>query len=435
MADTKAELKEMEQKVLNGEMSICEFACTKIDGSLERMRERHPEMLWTMEIQKFMWDGYRDAHKNGKKLVFYGGSVPTELIAAFDCFGFYMDCIPFRLSTNPTITAKYIDEAEKYCGASMCGLDKTELGAWLNGAFGFEPDIFLHNSVPCDSSRLAYPAMEKLMGVPAYCFDTPFRRDARGIDYLADQIEDFVGFMERTTGKPLDWEKLKYYMEWSNKNFELQKKCADMRKVKPCPLPGRLLVLNGTTNAVACYPEMAAVYEGELEAGQMMIDLGMGACPNGEKYRVAMLQNMIWGNAGIMDWMQNEYDACPVMDAFGFQGDIYYEHMDDRRDCFRVMAQRMQNNPMIHGASGPSEYHVEMVKNIFEEYDPNVSMFLGHVGCKHTWATAKILSDMIQEKYGIPTLYLDLDCIDGRYKSGDEVKAQISEYFENVVKK
>lgn len=99
-----SEVKELEQEVLKGNVSITEFACTKIDGSIERMREKHPELLWTMEIQKFMWDNYRDAHKNGKKLVFYGGSVPTEIIAAFDCFGFYMDVIPFRLSTNPNLT-------------------------------------------------------------------------------------------------------------------------------------------------------------------------------------------------------------------------------------------------------------------------------------------------------------------------------------------
>ena len=429
-----ADVKDLEQMVLNGEMSITDFACTKIDGSLARMKENHPEMLWTMEIQKFMWDGYRDVHKNGKKLCFYGGSVPTELIAAFDCLGFYLDTIPFRLSTNPNLTSKYIDEAEKYVGASMCGLDKTELGAWLCGAYGMKPDLFVYNSVPCDSSRVAYPAMEKIIGVPTFSFDMPYRRDDRGAEYLADQMEDFIKFMEETTGKKLDWDKLKYYMETSNKIFELQRKCADMRKHKPCPLPGRLLVLNGTTNAVACYPEMIDLYEGELEAGQMMIDLGMGACPD-EKYRVAMLQNMIWGHAKIMDWMEKTYNAVAVMDAFGFQGDIYYEHLDDRRDCLKTMGKRMQNNPMIHGASGPSENHVKMVDEIFQQYDPNVSMFLGHVGCKHTWASSKMLTDLVQDKYGIPTLFVDLDAIDGRYKSGEEIKAQISEYFETVVMK
>ncbi|NLV86846.1 MAG: 2-hydroxyacyl-CoA dehydratase [Clostridiales bacterium] len=429
-----SEVKDLEQMVLDGEMTITEFACAKVDGSLERMKERHPEMLWTMEIQKFMWDSYRDAKKNGKKLCFFGGSVPTEIIAAFDCLGFYMDTIPFRLSTNPNLTSKYIDEAEKYVSASMCGLDKVELGAWLSGAYGMEPDLFVYNSVPCDSSRVAYPAMEKIIGVPAFSFDHPFRRDERGAEYLADQIEDFIEFMEEHTGNKLDWDKLKYYMENANRNFELQKKCADLRKHKPCPLPGRLLVLNGTTNAVACYPEMGDLYEGELEAGQMMIDLGMGACPD-EKYRVAMLQNMIWGHAKIMDWMEKAYNAVAVMDAFGFQGDIYYEHLDDRRDCLKTMGRKMQNNPMIHGASGPSRYHLELVEKIFEEYDPNVSMFLGHVGCKHTWASSKIITDMIQDKYGLPTLFVDLDAIDGRYKSGDEIKDQISEYFETVVMK
>ncbi len=429
------EMRLLEQKVLSGEMSITEFACARIDSSLGRMREKHPEMLWTMEIQRFMWDGYRDAQKNGKKLVFYGGPVPTEIIAAFDCFGFYLDTIPFRLSTNPAITAKYIDKAEEYVAPTMCGLDKTELGAWISGAYGVKPDIFVYNSVPCDSSRLAYPAMAKMMGVPTFVFDMPFRRDERSYEYMADQMERFVDFMEENTGKKLDWDTLKYYMNQSNINFDLQRQCAEMRKHKPCPLPGRLLVLNGTTNAVACYPEMSEVYKGELEAGQMMIDLGMGAAQPEEKYRVAMLQNMIWGAASIMDWMEREYGAVAVMDAFGFQGRPMFEHMDDRRDCFKTMGKHFQANPMIHGASGPSEYHLGLVDRIFEEYDPNVSMFLGHVGCKHTWASAKMVSDLVQDKYGLPTLYLDLDAIDGRYKSNEEIKAQIAEYFETVVMK
>jgi hypothetical protein len=427
-----AQVKDLEELVLNGEMSITEFACAKIDGSIESMREKHPELLWTMGTQKFVWDNCRDAQKNGQKLLFFGGSVPVDLFPVFDCFGFYLDTIPFRLSTNPNLTSKYIDEAEKFVGASMCGLDKTELGGWLCDAYGVKPDLFVYNSVPCDSSRTVYPAMEKIMKVPTFSFDTPFRRDDRGIDYLAGQIEDFISFMEEQTGKKLDWEKLKIYMQNSNRNFELQKKCADLRKHKPCPLPGRLLVLNGSTNALSSYPAVGDLFESELEVGQMMIDLGMGACPD-EKYRIAILQNMIWGHARIMDWMEREYNAVAVMDAFGFQGDVMYEHLDDRKDCLRVMAMRMQNNPMIHGASGPSEHHLKLVDEIFQNYDPNVSMFFGHVGCKHTWASAKIITDMIQEKYGMPTLFIDLDCIDGRYKSGEEIQVQISEYFETVV--
>ena len=42
---------------------------------------------------------------------------------------------------------------------------------------------------------------------------------------------------------------------------------------------------------------------------------------------------------------------------------------------------------------------------------------------------------MIQNKYGIPSLYLDVDGIDGRYKSPDEIKVAIGEYMDTVVNK
>ena len=89
---------------------------------------------------------------------------------------------------------------------------------------------------------------------------------------------------------------------------------------------------------------------------------------------------------------------------------------------------------MIHGAAGPVEYYQDRISYLMDNFNINTSVFLGHVGCKHTWASTKILSDFIQAKYGIPTLLLDVDCIDGRYKGAEEVQNAIAEYLENVVK-
>ncbi len=429
------EVRNLEEEVLRGTLSAIDFACQKLEGQIARMREKNPDLLWTVEIQERMWQMFRDAKKNGKKLIFFGGSIPMEIIAAFDCVPLYLDTLPFRLCTNPTLAGKFIDESEKYVSSSMCGLDKVEMGTLLCKQYGVEPDAFVYSSVPCDSSRIAYPNMERMLKLPTFRFDTPFRRDEKGFNYLADQIEDFIAFMEEFTGTKLDWDKLKYFMDQSNQAFDLQRKCANLRKLTPCPLPGRLLILNGTTNAMQCYPEMVDVLRCELEMGEMMAELGMGPCMEGEKYRVAFLQNMLWSNAGITDWLEREYGACVVMDAFGFQGSHIFEDLDDRRHCLKIMGRRMQDNPMIHGASGPAEHHVYLVDKIMEEYSVNVSMFIGHVGCKHTWAAAKMVSDMVQDKYGIPTLYVDVDCIDGRYKGKDEVRDEIAQYMETVVMK
>lgn len=425
----------LEDAVMAGEMSVFDFCCEKVEGQMERMKEKNPDLLWTLQIQYDMWHQVRDAHKNGKKLVFFGGPVPVDVIVAFDCVPVYMDTIPIRLSPNPVLTGKFIDAAEKFVPPTTCGLCKTYLGTLIEDQYGVTADAFVYSTVPCDSSRVVYPNMERMMKVPTFAFDFPFRRDNRGSEYMVAQIERFVLFMEEFTGTKLDWNKMKEAMTNSNRTFDLQGKCADLRKHKPCPLPGRMLVLNGTSNAMACYPEMANLLEKELEVGQMMIELEMGPCPNGEKHRAALLQNMPWSTSGIMDWMERDYDTVAIMDAFGFQHGDLYQDLENRHDCFAVMGRKMQNNPMIHGAAGPVENYTYLVDKIFSDYEPDVSIFLGHIGCKHTWAVAKIVTDMIQTKYGVPSLYMDIDGIDGRYKSLDEMKGSLADYFDTVVNK
>jgi hypothetical protein len=428
----------LEDAVLSGEMSIVDFCCEKVNGQIERMKERNPDLLWTLEIQKAMWELFRDAHKNGKKVIWFGGPVPVDIIVAFDCVPVYLDTVPIRLSPNPVLAARFIDAAEKYVPNSMCGIDKVELGMTLLNQFGAEPDAFVYSSVPCDSSRIAYPNMHNILakqGIPSYVFDTPFRRDERGIQYLVDQTKRFITWMEEFTGTKFDREYYKEICKKTNRTFEWQGKCADLRKRKPCPLPGRMLVLNGTSNAMSGFDAMGDLLEKEYEMGDMLYEFGLGPCPDGEKHRVALLQNMLWSSAGTMDWLEREYNTVAVMDAFGFQHGDLYQNIDDLEDCLRVMARKQQNNPMIHGASGPSEHFIYLVDKIFTEYEPDVSMFIGHIGCKHTWASAKMVTDMIQDKYGLPTLYLDVDGIDGRYKSLEEIQGAVGEYMDTVVNK
>lgn len=428
--------KTLEELLISGDIPIVQYCCQKVEGQYERAIAKNANYTWIIEFQKYLWTGIRDAHKNGKKRIFFGGPVPVEIIAAFDCLPVYLDTIPIRLSPSPTLAGRFVDASEKYVGSSMCAFDKTELGMILLNQFGVEPDAFVYASVPCDSSRIAYPNMEKIMNVPTFSFDTPYRRDERGLQYLVNQTKQFIAFMEEFTGQKFEWEKLKPFMENANRTFELQGKCADLRKKKPCPLPGRMLVLNGVTNGMPCYPETAAMLQQEYEIGEMMISLDMGPCPSGEKHRIVLLQNMIWSCAGIMDWLEQEYNSVIVMDAFGFQhGDLFPDNLDDKEACFKVMARKMQNNPMIHGASGPTKHYIDLVDDIFIDYQPDISFFLGHVGCKHTWASSKMITDVVQEKYGMPTLFIDLDGVDGRYKQQSETKSQIKEYMDTVINK
>ncbi len=421
-------------KVISGEMSTLDYICDTAESKLKRAQEKNPDATWIYEIQVAQWCQIRDAHKNGKKVVAFGGPVPVDIIYAFDCQPYYLDQLPLALAPTTDVVAKFIDLCENQTNQSMCALDKIELGVLLAGQYGTKPDAFVYSTVPCDSSRIAYPNMEKIWNVPTFTIDTPFRRDEKGIQYLVNQTKEFISFMEEFTGTKFDWDKFKVSMEVANQTNELLVKCADLRKHTPCPLPGALCITNACMSGQAADPALVNFLQKQYETGQMIIDMGMGACQNGEKYRMMFHQNMLWTNPKTYTWLERELGAICIMDVLGHFWGNFYEDMDDKDACYRVLAKKMADFPMIHGAAGPVDYYLDRIKYLMDNFNINVSFFMGHVGCKHTWASQKILSDYIFEHYGIPTLALDVDCIDGRYKGPEEVQSAIKEYLENVVK-
>lgn len=422
----------------NEKLNLIDLTCQQVDSIYQHMLSKNkPELMWMFDIQKFQWEEVRDAEKNGKKLVVFGGPVPVEIIRAFDCVPFFLDCISTRIASQEAICGRYIDETEKYAPTSMCGIDKAQLGCVLKDEMGVKVDAFVHATVPCDSARIAYPIMERLFNCPCYTFDCPFRHDEKGYAYLAAQFDGFIKFMEDLTGLKWDAERYEIFkgiMEESNRAYTALEKIAKLRMNKPCPLPGRTLVLNELVACLSGTKACTEMLETQLEMGTMLMEMGMSAsrCPE-EKYRVCMMQNMLWSDTGIMDWMEKTYGAITVMDGFGYKDAILYDDMDNWEAIKRIGAMKMLHTPMIHGATGPSSYWMDIIEHMYEDFSVNVSIFMGHVGCKHTWATGKIVTDMIQEKFGIPTLFVDVDAIDPRYKSTDELRAQIGEYMESVV--
>ncbi len=414
------------------------LTCNQVDSIYQYMLSKDmPEIMWTVDIQKFTWEEIRDAEAAGKKIIAFGGPVPVTIMRAFDCVPFFLDTIPTRIASMEDLCSRYIDETEKYAPTSMCAIDKAQLGCALKGEFGIKIDAFVHATVPFDSARIAYPLMERLFDCPCFTFDCPFRHDDKGYEYLAGQIDAFIPFMEELTGLKWDaarYEKYKEITIEANKATELLIQLGDLRKKSPCVLPGRMLVLNEIIAPLQGTPEVTAMLQTQLDMGNMLADMGMTAtrCPE-ERYRVCLMQNMLWSNTGIMDWMEKTYGAITVMDGFGYQDGIVVGDLDNWESQKIQIAKSMLLVPMIHGATGPTEYWLKVIDKMYDDFKVNVSIFMGHVGCKHTWASGKIVTDYIQQKYGIPTLYVDVDAIDPRYKSNDELRAQIGEYMESVV--
>ena len=424
-----AETMSLAERVLGGEMTIIDYICevSALD-SVRAEAENRPSDL-------FYWEMVRDAHKNGKKLIFISGPVPTEIIYALDCVPLYLDLIPSRLSENSLLTSKLIFEAETHANPSLCSLNKTNTGIMIKGNLGLEPDAYISSPISCDSGRTACTEFGRYIKVPTLHFDIPLRRDGRSIKYIGMQFERFIALLESISGNKLDWEQMKYRMDLSDRSGKLLEKCAKLRAAKPCPLSSRMTLWNELMNAFAPTEEMEKQLLKELEICNKRIAEGFSPCPQGEKHRVLLLHNLLWQGIDLTQWLERDYGAVTVMDGLCFKEREFFDKPDDKQDCIRIMCERMLNGSKAHAAGTSGVELLEAIEALMRDFEPDVFLFLGSVGCRHAWASTKLVSDVVAQKYGMPMLLLDIDNTNRNYKSEKDIKIAISEYMDTVVNK
>ncbi len=411
---------------MSGEMTIIDYVCELSEA--DTGKEGYPSDL-------SYWETVRDAKKNGKKLIFMSGPAPLEILYALDCVPLYLDLLPARLSQNPDLTARLINEAETRANASLCSLSKTNTGILLKGVLGVSPDAFVSLPIPCDSARTACTELGRIVGAPSFHFDIPLRRDSRSLRYVEMQLERFIGFIEGITGRSLEWEALKYRMELSNRAAELAEKCAALRAAKPCPLSSRLTIWNELLNALGPTAEMETLLTKELELCSRRNDEAYSPCPDGEKHRVMLMHNMLWQGVALMEHLEARHGAVTVLDGFFFGARERFTKPDDIMDCVSVMSRRLLEGSRAHAAGATGEELLVAIELAKKDFSADVFLFLGSAGCRHAWATTKMVSDLVQEKYGQPILLLDIDNTDSRYKSESEIKNAVDQYMDTVINK
>jgi len=411
-------------------IDILQYVRHSIRHIAERTAKKHPERGWMSQVQRLYWDNVCEAREKGIPLILHSPSFSPELIYAFGAVPLCLDSLAARLASLEMGVGPYVDIAQKYIPDHLCALNKTGIGLALSGDMR-KPDGLIYAAIPCDSARIAYPLIAEHLGVPHFCVDTPYEQNERGYEYVANEMRGATRFLEEVTGRKLDWNRLVKVIEHSNEAYELISQIAELRKIVPCPLPGRLLVLNQVFGFQIGSPEVVEFLKAQYDMGKEKAQRNEGWLRE-EKFRIAWIQNPIWFDVGIYDWMEKQYGAMVTMDAFGFQESLPVVDPWDDTEVYKVLGKRVLRSPMPHRSSGPAEFYMEAVTQIISEYKCNAAIFAGHVGCKHTWAVAKVIKDMISDRFGIPTLTFDVDGLDPRYRGSESIKNRIKDFMEMI---
>lgn len=405
------------------------------EAIIAHSNKKYPEWTYMFECTNAYWQSIYEGRENGVPIILTSPNVPQEMIYALGAIPFPMDSIPTRLASG-TDSYRYVDIAEQWVPSTICSINKINFGSVFSGDLGFIPAAMVFCSLPCDSSRTTYPAMAKFLAdnydVPCYMVDTPYRKDAVGFKYTSENLKEAYEFIQNVIGVKHDKDRLAEFIIRSNKTEELLVEIGNLRRLTPCPLESRLLAMNGLVCCSMGSQFMLDFCQKQYEIGKERAEKGIGVTPGPEKFRVAWLQNLMWNGVNIMDWMEKKYNAVSVMNSFGFQGREQIEDPYDDDQVWLGLAERCLSSPMVHAVCGPAEKWLEVTDHMMRDYNPNVGIYGGHVGCKHAWAAAKLTNDIVEQKYNVPVLTFDGDFADSRYKPQDEVKKIIADFLETL---
>jgi hypothetical protein len=83
---------------------------------------------------------------------------------------------------------------------------------------------------------------------------------------------------------------------------------------------------------------------------------------------------------------------------------------------------------MARQCHGPVEFITSELEKAIDEYSADCLIFAGHAGCKHGWGAIGIIKDLLKKR-GMPSLFMNMDIMDQRHATEDDIKRWITEFF------
>lgn len=224
-----------------------------------------------------------DAPDQGRKVAWASSIFPQEFLEVMDVAVAYPENHCAAISAKGG-AMQYIDRAEAlgYAG-DICSYARINLGyADIMESDIVDlprPDFVVCVNNICNCLIKWYESLATFYDVPFFMIDVPFNYDVGisqdRIDYIKDQFEDFIVFLEEQCGKPFDREKFQQVMETSNRVAKAWRRAMDFASQIPSPLDGfnmfnymsMMVCLRGKEQSVELYDLIAEEMEQLVKEG------------------------------------------------------------------------------------------------------------------------------------------------------------------------
>ena len=376
-----------------------------------------PRKKFALELARL---GSRLYNKN-EKIAWCGVVAPYDILYAMGISGCFVEFIGGTLASNGA--APMIIEGAEQSGyaADTCGFHRTVMGAAEKGLIP-EPEFLIATSTPCSGGLAVMEILSKFFKKDLFILNIPQLETDNNVEYLADQLKEMVKFVESKTGEKLNKDKLKEAMEKSNRATELMAETFKFAKKVPTPANGKELAnfaivltqLFGRDEAI----EIAQAYRDDFKK---RVESDTSGVPD-EKLRLMWIQNRIQFRNPLVKMLESQYQTAIVIDELN---DITWEYPINPEDPYSGIAKRMISQPF----NGKIDQRLNHLKKLAEEYKINGAINPTNWGCRQGSGSRGLIEDSLKE-IGIPTINLEVDCVDSRNFSEGQIRTRMEAFIE-----
>ncbi|WP_022664008.1 2-hydroxyacyl-CoA dehydratase subunit D [Desulfospira joergensenii] len=374
------------------------------------------------------------ASQNNKLVAWITSGGPVEPLVAMDIIPVYPENHGAMIGASKMGEDLCVKAEEMGYSTDLCSYARADIACSVvkGGPIGGlpRPDMLVCCTNICGTVLKWYEVQARFFDVPLFILDTPVCHTGYTpeIDtYVKTQIREYIEFLEKTSKRKLDHDRMDEVGKLSLEGQKLWQKVLNTTAGKPSPMSAfdaffflaLIVTLRGTRTAVDFYKELLAEMEERIAQG-------IGVVPD-EKYR------LLWDNLPVwhqLKWLSATFAghrACLVADTYTSAWCSAIENIDP--DNFLDSMARAYTG--IYLNIGVDQMAAQVLDYI-RFYDVNGMVMHSNRSCKPYSFGQMDIMNIIRKKAGIPILMLEADMTDPRSFARSQAQTRIDAFMEIV---
>jgi len=276
------------------------------------------------------------------------------------------------------------------------------------------PNVYF-NTDCCSAGNTWGDLLQRYLDIPTYTVYTRrvFNRDEWDpeMNHVTEQLKEMVTFIEKMTGKPYNWDKLREVMLILQQSAAMRQRMRELLKIKPAPLTYfDVLSTFSSFTILHGMPEAPKLLEGVIKECEDRVAKGIGGIKK-EKYRIYWIGAMYWSRLGFMAEKMAKMGITVVGGTYDYMFYPFPEEIDPDKPL-----EALAYAPISCGYTTDNDLAPEMSDwRICKDLDiDGIIVWEAHT-CRLQSGTNHDRADYISSRLGVPVTYVTGDFVDDAF--------------------